>query len=183
MYKPVYHILLNIVICHECESIYSSPKLWEVHGVKTRLYAGAQAPPITWHSFSAELGGHVGLGIATQHAMPSISLPTELRTNWMPWNGWCSDIQHTVWTYMWTIAEILQIYVTQWSAEGCDTVTFAAAQGIVWIRYMLSCTNGTPVKIPEDFCMTVLVPSSVIILDQFSLVCVSYITFCNLKIR
>jgi len=39
-----------------------------VHGVKTRLYAEVQTPPITWHSFSAELGGYVGLGIAIQHA-------------------------------------------------------------------------------------------------------------------
>ena len=67
MCKPVYHILLNIAICHEFQSIYSSHKLWEVHGVKTRLYAGVRASPITWHSFSPELGGHVVLGIAMQH--------------------------------------------------------------------------------------------------------------------
>jgi hypothetical protein len=42
--------------------------------------------------------------------------------------------------------------------------------------------NGTPVKIPEDFCMAILVPSSVSILEQFSLVSVSYITFFSLKI-
>jgi len=44
------------------------------------------------------------------------------------------------------------------------------------------CVNGTPVKIPEDFCMTVLVPSSMSILEQFSLDCVLYIIFCSLKI-
>jgi hypothetical protein len=74
--------------------------------------------------------------------MPSVSLPTELRTNWMPCNGWCSNIQHTVQTNLWPIEESPQIYITRWSAEGCDTVTLAATQGIVWIRDMLSCQNS-----------------------------------------
>lgn len=26
-----------------------------------------RAPPLTWHLFSPELGGHVGMGIAMQH--------------------------------------------------------------------------------------------------------------------
>ena len=58
-----------------------------MHGVKTRLYVGVRARPIIWHSFSLELGGHVGLGIAVQHvdAFSECTHRAENQLNTMQW--------------------------------------------------------------------------------------------------
>jgi len=99
------------------------------------------APPITWHLFSPELGGHVEVGIAMQHgdAFSEFIHTAENQLNAMQW-VMLRHLAHSLNLSMDHWRKPSNIHHT-WSAEDCDKVTLVAAQGIVWIRGMLSCAQ------------------------------------------
>jgi hypothetical protein len=150
-----------------------------MHGVKTRLYAECSS---------------------TAHHMAFV----QSRTGWAcgGWAWWCL---HWVYPQSWELTECHTVRDAQHPAHSSDlsmdhwrkpsdlhhTMIYrrlwysdfgSSPRNCLHNRHAILCIKGIPVKIPEDFFMTVLVSSSVSIPDQFSLVCVSYITFFNLKI-
>jgi hypothetical protein len=64
----------------------------------------------------------MGIGIVVRRVIPSASLPTEIITSWMQWDGRCLDILHPAQTYCYVIFHIssllkkaLKILCSHWT--------------------------------------------------------------------
>jgi len=88
--------LSSIVNFRAC---FNSLNLWKLLGNKPTLSddVWALSMPLVWTV------SHMGIGIVVRMIITSVSLPTEINTSWMQWDGRCLDVLHPAQTYCYGI--------------------------------------------------------------------------------